>query len=69
MPVPGRGFKAEMLFGSKIPLHRANQADQQEDGSDQHVKAVETGSHEEGGAVNRFLEGKWSVHVFVDLYE
>src|SRR3546814_4241356 len=45
VPVPGGGLEAEMLFGGEVPLHRAEQADRQEDRSDDDVEAVEAGRH------------------------
>src|SRR3546814_17768694 len=58
VPVPGGGLEAEMLFGGEVPLHRAEQADRQEDRSDDDVEAVEAGRHVEGGGVDAVLEAE-----------
>src|SRR3989304_9825923 len=50
MPVPGGEFEAEMLGGREGAVERAQQADDQEDRADDHMRAVEPGRHEEGGA-------------------
>ena len=52
MPVPGCGFEAEVLLRREVALLRADQADGQEDGADDHVEAVEAGRHEEGRTVD-----------------
>src|SRR3954470_1980802 len=57
MPIPGRGFEAEMLAGREIAAIGADQVHDQEDRSDQNVEAVEAGRHEEGGAVAAAFEG------------
>ncbi len=46
MPIPGSGFEAEMLGGRELPRHQTEQAHRQEDGADDHVRAMEAGSHE-----------------------
>ena len=51
MPVPGGGFEAEVRLGREVALG-AEVADDQEDGADKHVEAVEAGRHEEGRAVD-----------------
>ena len=67
MPVPGSRFETEMLLGCEITLECAEQADQQEDRSDQHVEAMEAGRHEEGRTIDRVMESEWSVRIFVRL--
>src|ERR1700738_3939522 len=52
MPVPGGEFEAEMLGRREVSGIGAEQADQQEDGADQHMEAVEAGRHEEGRAAD-----------------
>src|ERR1700761_5492759 len=52
MPVPGGEPEAEMLLWREVAGIGACQADDQEDGADQHVEAVEAGRHEEGRAVD-----------------
>src|SRR5688500_3020353 len=68
MPVPGGGLEAEMLLRGEVALHRADQADGQEDRADDNVEAVEAGRHEEGGAVDAAAEREGGVGVFVSLY-
>src|SRR5687768_4265159 len=67
MPVPRRRLEAEMLLGSEIALQRTDEADEQEDRADKDVEAVEAGRHEEGGAVDRVLEGKGGMGIFIGL--
>src|SRR5260370_15517730 len=45
MPVPGGEFEAEMLGRAEMPGIGADQADDQEDGADQHIEALEAGRH------------------------
>ena len=46
VPVPCRGFKADVLFGGEVP-RIARISRPQEDRPDHHVEAVETCGHEE----------------------
>src|SRR5436309_2607332 len=46
VPVPRRRLEPEMLPGREVTLVRANQADGEEDGADDHVEAVESRGHE-----------------------
>src|SRR5689334_6100982 len=68
VPVPGGEFEAEMLGRREMPGIGAHQADDQEHGSDQHVEAVETGRHEEGGAIDVAGEGERGMAVLVGLH-
>src|SRR5216683_4431817 len=52
MPVPGGEFEAQVLGRRKVPGIGAEQADQEEDGADQHMETVKTGRHEEGRAID-----------------
>src|SRR5258706_12037026 len=52
MPVPGRRLEAEVLLRGELPGKCAHQADEQEDRTDDHVKAVKTGRHEERRSVD-----------------
>src|SRR5271166_5732724 len=52
VPVPGGEFEAEVLGRGVVAAIGADQADNKEDGADQHVEAVETGRHEEGRAID-----------------
>src|SRR5262249_44424431 len=51
VPVPGAELEAEMLLGREVSELGADQADDQERRADDHMRAVEAGRHEEGGAV------------------
>src|SRR6266700_6093287 len=52
VPVPGGEFEAEVLGRREVAGIGAPQADDQEDGADQHVEAVEASRHEEGRAID-----------------
>lgn len=52
MPIPSGRFKAEMAFRCEMPLDRADQADKQEGGADNHMEAMEAGGQEEGRRIN-----------------
>ena len=52
VPVPGGRLEAEVLLGREVTGERAHQAHEQEDRSDQDVRAVEAGRHEERRAVD-----------------
>src|SRR5437773_6955794 len=47
VPVPGSELETEVLRRREMAEIRADQADDQERGTDDHVRAVETGRHEE----------------------
>src|ERR1700716_4661922 len=68
MPVPGGEFEAEMLGRAEMPGIGADQADDQEDGADQHMEAVEAGRHEEGRAVDIAGDAEGSMAVFIGLH-
>src|SRR5215471_14771718 len=68
MPVPGGEFEAEMLGWGKMAAIGTDQADDQEDRPDQHVEAVETGRHEEGGAIDVAGEAERGVGIFPGLH-
>src|SRR6185369_3047279 len=67
MPVPGGRLEAEMLLRSEVALVSAEQADAEEDGSDDHVEAMEAGRHEKGRAVDVAFEGEGRVGIFPGL--
>ncbi len=67
VPIPSRGFKADMLFGSEMALVDTDQAHAQKDRSDQYVKAVEPRRHEEGRTIDVACKPKGSVAVFIGL--
>src|SRR3954465_8687876 len=68
MPVPGGELEAEMLGRREMTGIGADQADDQEDGTDQNMEAVKAGRHEEGRAVDVAGERKRSVAVFEGLH-
>ena len=45
VPIPSRGFKAEMLFRGERTVHGAQQADAQENCSDDDMETMKAGSH------------------------
>src|SRR5271170_5410620 len=67
MPIPRRKFEAEMVLGRELTGVGAEQADDQEDRSDDHMRAVEAGRHEESRTVDAVLEGEGRVRVFPGL--
>src|SRR5690606_8399186 len=68
VPVPGSAFEAEMLLRREVTGHGAEQTDEQEDGTDEHVEAVEAGRHVERRAEDGAREIIWRMHIFVDLH-
>src|SRR5579871_3723268 len=68
MPVPGGELEAEMLLRREMAGERAEQADDQEDRSDDHMRAVESGRHEEGGTVDVAREVEGRMRIFVGLH-
>ncbi len=68
VPVPGGELEAEMLLRREVTGVGAQQADQQEDGADQHVEAVEARGHEEGRAVDVAREAERRVAVLIGLH-
>ena len=63
--------KPKCFSGLKWPDKRAEQADDQEDGSDDDMEAVEAGRHEEGRAIDVAAivaaEGESGVGIFIGL--
>src|SRR6478735_1113694 len=68
VPVPGGELEAEMLRRTKLALQRADQAHDQEDRTDDDMRAVKAGRHEEGGAVDIAFEAERRVRVLVSLH-
>src|SRR5215470_7382447 len=68
MPIPGGEFEAEMLGRSEVSELSADQANDQERRADDHVRAVESRRHEEGGAVDIAAEIEPRVAVLVGLH-
>src|SRR5436189_3849152 len=52
VPVPGGEFEAEMLLRREVPQISSDQAHDQKDRADDHMRAMESGGHEEGRAVD-----------------
>src|SRR5712692_10788360 len=68
MPVPGGKLEAEMLGRGEVSEKSADQANDQERRADDHVRTVEAGRHEEGGAVDIAAEIEARVAVLVGLH-
>jgi len=67
VPVPGRRLEADVVFGREVTLDRPDQADEQEQRSDDHVKAVKARRHVEVRAVDVAREAEGGVAVFISL--
>src|SRR5262249_33148068 len=67
-PVRGGELEAEMLLGRELSELGGDQADDEDRRADDHVRAVEAGRHEEGGAVDVAREVEAGVAVFVGLH-
>src|SRR5215475_1130655 len=67
VPIPGREFEAEVLFRREVTSHSTKQADDQENRADDDVRAMESGRHEEGGAIDVSRKVKMGMRVFVGL--
>src|ERR1700712_87911 len=68
MPVPGGELEAEMLGRRELAFERADEAYDQEDRADEHMRAMEAGRHEEGRAVIVAFEAECRVAVLVGLH-
>src|SRR5690606_1658768 len=53
----------------EVSPHGAQQADQEENGSDDDMEAVEAGRHEEGRAVDRLRELERRMDVLISLHK
>ena len=58
MPVPRDGLEAEVIVGPEVTSKTPAKYDNQHDGADGHVEAVEAGQHEEGGAIGPHRQGE-----------
>src|SRR6266849_5780210 len=67
VPVPGGELESEMLGRSEMAEIGANQADDQECRADDHMRAVKSGGHEKGGAIDVAAEIESGVAVLVSL--
>src|ERR1700730_3400021 len=67
VPVPGGKLESDMLLGRELASQGADQAHNQEDRTDDDMKTMEPGRHEERRAVDvaRIMERR--VHVLVGL--
>src|SRR5437764_676033 len=68
MPVPGSELEAEMLGGGEMAEIDADQADDQKRRADDHVRAVKSRGHEEGGAIDVAAEIEPGMHVLPRLH-
>jgi hypothetical protein len=71
MPIPGSGFKTEVLIRLEMTGKGAEEADSKENGSDDDVEAMKAGGHEKRRAVDVAAviaaEGEGGMSVFVSL--
>src|SRR3546814_5292917 len=67
MPVPGGRLEAEVVVRLEMAGIGPEQADDEEDGADEHVEAVEAGRHVEGRGVDAVGEAEGCVAVLVGL--
>src|SRR4029077_18547614 len=68
VPVPGGKLKAEVLLRREVAGQPTREADNQEEGADDHGRAMEAGRHEERGAVDISAEVESRVRIFVGLH-
>src|SRR5438105_15611767 len=68
MPVPSGKFETQMLRRREMAEIGAEQADAQECRSNDHMRAMKPGRHEEGRAVDVMAEGESRVTVLVGLH-
>ena len=63
--------KPKWAFGREVPRDGAEQADDQEDGADDDMEAMEAGRHEEGRAIDVAAivaaEGEGGMGIFIGL--
>src|ERR1700693_3987708 len=69
MPVPGGELEPDVVLWGELAPEGADETDKEENHADDDVCAVKAGRHEESGAVDRILKGKWRVDIFVSLRE
>src|SRR6516165_2744790 len=67
VPIPGREFESKMLGWGEMAEIDANQADDEKCRANDHMRAVKTGRHEKGGAVDVTAEMEPGVTVLVGL--
>ena len=68
MPVPRGEFEAEVLFRGEMASHGAQLTNDHEDRADDYMRAMESGRHKEGGAVNVSTEVKMRMRIFISLH-
>ena len=67
VPIPRGRFKPEMVLRGEVTSQCAQQADKQKHRADNHMKAVKSGRHEKGCAVNVAGKSEGCVLVFINL--
>src|SRR5687767_5780535 len=71
MPIPGGCLEAEMLIGPEMAGKRTEETDDEENGPDDDVEAVEARGHEEGGTIDIAAvvaaEGECRMGIFIGL--
>src|SRR3546814_3700040 len=67
VPVPGRRLEAEVVIRLEVAGAGPEEADDEEDGADDHMEAVEAGRHVEGRGVDAVGETEGGVAVLVGL--
>src|SRR5262245_4912623 len=68
MPVPGGKLETEMLSRCEVPEIGAEQTDDQKRRANDDMRAMESGRHEECGAIDVAAEVEPCVAVFVGLH-
>src|SRR5947207_5216064 len=68
MPIPGGELEPEMLRRREVAEIGADQADDQENRSDDDMRAMEAGSHEERSAINVAAEIETGMAVLICLH-
>ena len=58
VPIPGGGFKGEMVFRFEMALPATEQHHAQDNSSHADMESVETGQHKKGGTVNACTQGQ-----------
>mgnify|MGYP000442048700 CR=1 FL=1 len=67
MPIPGSRFKTKMLLWREMSLIGARQTDDQEDRTDENVKAVEARRHIESRTIVDAGKREWRDAIFIGL--
>lgn len=67
MPVPGSGFKREVMLRFKMAANASNQDYRQNDRANRNVEAVEPRQHKKCRAIHPGAQGKTELAVGVDI--